>query len=287
MMPLRNMRWIIAAAFPLFLFVAAVVFAEDTPEQLGQKKPAIAIPVAAPESTPERGLVKGFELKGDLDGDGEQEIVLALWDSPGGSGVFNYLVILDLHKDQISSRSLFVGDRVQILGGEIDGNKISIDLVEQAAGDPACCPSQKATRTWVSESDGSFRELPVQVTGKLTVEDIAGTEWILNSIDEQAVPPEPQLTLTYKDGRINGSGGCNSYFADMKDVKTEAGRIKVGPVGSTRKACPEDIMELEGRYLKRLGQVTGFSFTERQLVLSWMEGDHAGVLLFSPGRKTE
>ncbi|HEC07526.1 MAG TPA: META domain-containing protein [Thiolapillus brandeum] len=289
MMPLRKIPGIFLVTVSLcFLSVAAVFSADDGVPVAGDKPVAAAgPPVSANATAPERGLVEGFELKGDLDNDGEQEIVLALWDSPGGSGVFNYLVILDLHKGQVSSHSLFVGDRVQILGGDINGNKISIDLVEQAAGDPVCCPSQKATRTWVIEDDGTLRELPVKITGKLTVEDIGGTEWVLRSIGEQAVPPEPQITLTYEDGRINGSSGCNNYFADMKDQQSEAGGVKVGPVGSTRKACPSDIMELEGQYLKYLGQVSSFSFMERQLVLSWAVGNQTGTLVFSPGRKVE
>lgn len=232
-----------------------------------------------------RGLIDGFELRGDLDEDGEEEIVLALWDDPGGSGVFTYLVILDLAKGKVTSQSLLVGDRIQVLGGDIIGNQISIDIVEHAATDPACCPSQKSTRTWVYEANGIFKEMPVALKGKLSVEDIGGTEWILARHNNDPVSEELQISLAYEDGRIKGSAGCNSYFADLKDLEEAGGGVSVGPVGSTRKSCLEEVMDVERSYLKSLGNVTSFSLASRQLVLSWNTADQGGALIFTPGKK--
>ncbi|WP_456404323.1 META domain-containing protein [Thiolapillus sp.] len=245
-------------------------------------------PASAEPERHARGLIDGFELRGDLDEDGQEEIVLALWDDPGGSGTFVYLVVLDLVEGKVSSQSLFVGDRVQLLGGEILGNQISIDLVEHAATDPACCPSQKVTRTWAYDSNGGFREMPVKLTGKLSVEDIGGTEWVLVRLNNEPVSQELQISLIYEDGRIKGNAGCNNYFSDMKDREEEAGGwVKVGPVGSTRKVCPDEIMQVEGSYLKSIGNVTSFSFTGRQLVLSWNAADQSGALVFIPGKKLD
>ncbi len=244
-------------------------------------------PPSVVSSKQSRGLIDGFELRGDLDDDGEQEIVLALWDEPGGSGVFNYLVILDLVKGKLASQSLFVGDRVQILGGEIVGNTISIDLIEHGDSDPSCCPTQKATRTWAYDSNGHFKEMPVKLRGKLSVEDIGGKEWILNRINEEPVPKGLGISLIYDDGRITGSAGCNSYFADMKDLEGSGGGIKVGPVGSTRKVCPDEIMHMESSYLQKLGNATGFSFIGRQLVVSWNAEGQSGALFFVSGQKLE
>ncbi|WP_456380969.1 META domain-containing protein [Thiolapillus sp.] len=251
---------------------------------------AVAADLMEESSAPDRqsrGLIDGFELLGDLDGDGKEEIVLAFWDASGGSGVFNYLVILDLANDKISSHSIFVGDRVQILGGEIEGNKIVVNLVEHADTDPACCPAQKAIRTWAYEKDGNFREMPAKLTGRLSVEDVGGTEWILTMLNGEAVPEDLQISLTYEDGQIKGNAGCNSYFSDMKDREDAGGSVKLGPVGSTRKACPDEVMHLEGSYLQSLGNTTSFSLVGRQLVLSWNSADQSGALIFIPGRKVE
>ena len=234
-----------------------------------------------------RGLISGFELQGDLDGDGKEEIVLAFWDAPGGSGVFNYLVILDLKKDKISSQSIFVGDRVQILGGEVYADKIVVDLVEHGATDPACCPTQKATRTWVYGNGESFREMPVKLKGRLSVEDIGGTEWILTMLNGEAVPEDLRISLTYEDGQVKGNAGCNSYFSHMKDLQDAGGRIKLGPVGSTRKVCPDEAMHMEISYLQSLGNTISFSLVGRQLVLSWNSANRNGTLVFIPGKKIE
>ncbi|HID46693.1 MAG TPA: META domain-containing protein [Chromatiaceae bacterium] len=284
----KLLQWLPVISVSFALIVTAAFAADDSQKPLGKIESEIAeTPDSSADTGAARELVESFELHGDLDGDGDQEIVLALRDMPGNGVAFHYLVILEMDRDRVKSRSLFVGDRIKILGGEIAGNRITIDLLEQAPDDPACCPTQKLVRTWEMEKDGSFRELPVKLAGKLSVEDIAGTEWILANLNDQAMPENPQINLIYEAGRISGSGGCNNYFSEMKDLEAEAGNVKVGPVGSTRKVCPDDIMELEGNYLKHLGQVTRFSFTGKQLILSWRSAQQSGTLVFTPGRKLE
>ena len=260
---------------------------EEGSELSGKAPDADAQEIKAKPVIHERGLVKGFELKGDLDGDGELEIVLALWEKGSAEALFTYLVILDLRQGQVISRSVFVGDRVQLLGGEIDGGTISVDVILQAQDDGVCCSSQKVTYSWAWQKNGSFKVLPMTIKGGITVEDMGGTVWILSRMADKDLPSEPQITLEYEDGRITGSGGCNRYFADMKDQESLAGNIKTGPVGSTRKACAADVMEREAQYLKRLGQVNRFHFSQGQLVFSWGDAERSGELTFVPGRKVE
>lgn len=54
-----------------------------------------------------------------------------------------------------------------------------------------------------------------------------------------------------EDGKLTGTGGCNSYFAEYQ---TEGDNISIGPVGSTEMAClePEGVMEQEQQYLAAL-----------------------------------
>lgn len=288
----KMLQTVLIAGLSITLYAAAVsadgeLEKSDNTLSSATATATIGEPPLAVSNTQTRGLIDGFELRGDLDDDGEQEVVLALWDEPGGSGVFNYLVILDLAKGEVTGRSLFVGDRVQILGGEIAGNTISIDLIEHGDSDPACCPTQKATRTWVNDSNGHFKEMPVKPRGKLSVEDIGGREWILSRINEEPVPKGLGISLTYDDGRIKGSAGCNRYFADMKDLEGSGGGIRIGPVGSTRKACPDEVMHMESSYLQKLGNVTSFGFVGRQLVLSWNAEGKSGALFFVAGQTFE
>ncbi|WP_457673666.1 META domain-containing protein [Thiolapillus sp.] len=228
------------------------------------------------------GLIDNFRLQGDLNGDGTEEIVLAAWSMPGGSGVFIYLMVLDANDKGLTGQPIFVGDRVQIRGGEILNNQLSIDVIQAGPDDPACCPTQKATRSWRMDDKGQFVEQPVVVTGSLSPEDIGGLAWRLESMNGDPIDEDRKITLEYEDGKIRGQAGCNSYFGELKPVRESGQAITIGPLGSTRKACPEEVMKREADYLQRLGSVTGFSFNGQRLVLSWSRDDSSGVLVFRP-----
>jgi heat shock protein HslJ len=61
-------------------------------------------------------------------------------------------------------------------------------------------------------------------------------------------PVSGNLTLRVDDTmRGSGSGGCNSWSAAMYPLRN--GRLAMGPVAMTRRACPGPVMALERRYL--------------------------------------
>jgi heat shock protein HslJ len=264
-------------------YMAIGITQENKPQNPGAETANTGHEVQDAMSVATRGLIDGFELHGDLDDDGAQEIVLALWDSSQGSGLFNYLLILDVVDGKVSSQSIFIGDRIHITGGDITGNKISVDLIEHADTDPACCPSQKVMRTWEYGTDAVVREMPVNMKGELSVDDLSGMHWLLSKVNNEPVSRDTHVDLVYDEGRIKGNAGCNSYFSDMKDLEdAPAGVVKIGPVGSTRKMCADDIMKFESEYLHKLGNVTRFSLSGRQLILSWNVDDKSGALIFDP-----
>ena len=80
-------------------------------------------------------------------------------------------------------------------------------------------------------------------------------------------------------GRLFGSGGCNRYFGSV-DVDAEALTFSIGPIGSGRMGCSEQIMAQESGYLNKLGDVTNFAIKDGMLYLFTSEDD---VLLFTPG----
>jgi len=53
-----------------------------------------------------------------------------------------------------------------------------------------------------------------------------------------------------EDGRLHGSGGCNRYFAAYEIGPGDSLNIK--NIGSTRMACPQDVMDQEMRYFEAL-----------------------------------
>lgn len=231
-------------------------------------------------------LLENLQIRGDLNGDGDEELALVLVQDPSGSGTFLYLTVLGLADNEVVARSAFIGDRVQVRGGEFGDGMISLDVIQSGQGDPACCPSQKAIRRWELEG-ARLVEQPVELKGRISLEDLDGSQWVLRSLGADPLPDEPPINLAVKDGQIKGFAACNNYFADIKDDKETAGSVKVGPVGSTRRACSKEVMDLESRYLQALGKVSRFSFMGSHLVLSWTgDNEPSGYLLFAPKAMT-
>ena len=283
-------RHLIAFACLLALVQLSLEPATGTPAQNGPAPDVVLVSDDTEHAPrPDIGLIDDFQLHGDLNGDGTEELVLGMWNAPGGSGVYVYLMVFDANDKGIFGQPIFVGDRVQIRGGEILNNQLSIDVIQAGPNDPACCPTQKATRSWHLDDKGRFIEQPVTVTGSLSPEDIGGIHWRLSNINGEALEADREITLEYDAGKIRGQAGCNSYFGEMKPGKGDGQTVTIGPLGSTRKACPEDVMKLEADYLQQLGNATRFSFIGGKLVLSWQKDDRSGQLVFSRtgGRLTE
>lgn len=100
-----------------------------------------------------------------------------------------------------------------------------------------------------------------------TGNELTGT-WELDYIQGSATPfeqlyPNDKPTLTYDAAskKLVGKGGCNTYNAS---VEINGRNIKVGPVASTRMACPG---EGEPLFFQSLQKVNGISVHEDQLTL--------------------
>ena len=236
-------------------------------------------------SRPAVGLVDDFLLLGDLTGDGNSESAALVWTSSGGSGTFDYIAVAG--RDGQGAATVIdtaeLGDRVKVRAGRIVEGRLELDVVQAGPEDAACCPSQLATRSW-SLDNGRLAEAEAEITGTLSSSVLEGTEWVLTSFGQQErAPAEPRVTMTVEDGRASGSAGCNRYFTDIQDGDEMPASLSLGPVGSTRMMCPEEIMAVEDRFLQELGKVSSFSFVGGRLVLSWQDGDEFGSLSFSPG----
>jgi heat shock protein HslJ len=110
-----------------------------------------------------------------------------------------------------------------------------------------------------------------------------GTQWSLRSWDgEEAASAEPLVTLTYSEGSFAGRSGCNSYTGPV-ETGDLPGAISIGPIISTRMACPELDMQVETRYLTNLQAVTKFGIQVGDLALTYQ--DETGLertMLFGP-----
>ena len=106
--------------------------------------------------------------------------------------------------------------------------------------------------------------------------ELEGTLWKLDSyVNLQGnmvkVLPDTEITAQFKDGTVNGSSGCNSYFGSYTINGTV---ISFGPIGVTEMYCaePEGIMEQENGYLAALQSVKGFTINGNKLEMINVEG---------------
>jgi len=233
-------------------------------------------------SRPRAGLVEDFSLVGDLNGDGSNEAVVLIWQSGGGSGTFSYLAVMGRSDSGIKNQGTAeIGDRVKLRSGRIDDASIILDVLQQGEGDAACCPTQLVTRTW-SMVDGQLHEGEMEVTGTLSLETLAGTEWVLTHMNRnELLNAEAEVTLVFGEGQISGKSACNQYSAGVEQGEAPAD-LKIGPAKSTRMACPGELMDVEQQYLDALTYVTGFSFLAGKLVFTWEKGGTVSAMIFDP-----
>lgn len=242
-------------------------------------KPAVKGGASRPGVT----LVRDFRLTGDLDGDGRGEAVVLLAAHTGGTGEMIYVAVMA--RDGAALKNLAtapVGDRVQLRGGRIDERRIVLDLVQAGADDAACCPGDLATRTWELRAD-SLAEGAPSMTGRLSIEALAGPGWILRGWTAgEPAPASPAVTLQLEGSRITGSAGCNRYFTEVRPGASP-GEFTVGPIGATRMMCPDAEASVEARFLQLLAGVRRIQFVAGRLGLAYAAEDgHHGVMLFAP-----
>ncbi len=213
---------------------------------------------------------RGAVATGDLDGAAGEETAVILTRTGTGSGSFSYLAVVRRSGGRIENMAtLFVGDRVQVRAMRIQDARVHVDLVQAGPADAACCPGDLVTRSWSLASGRLLETGPPQPSGRLTVSAIGTATWVLRwwSWDE-AAPATPEVTLSFADGMLGGSAGCNHYNAQVADGSSP-GDVSISRALGTLMACPEPIMEVEARFLRQLAAVTKFGFLPGQLVLTY------------------
>jgi heat shock protein HslJ len=108
-------------------------------------------------------------------------------------------------------------------------------------------------------------------------QDLADTSWEVISYNngQQAVTSVlagTTITAQFgKDGTLSGNSGCNDYSG----LYTVTGnQIKIGPLGSTRKACadPAGVMDQEAQYLAALETTAVYKIEGKVLELRRADG---------------
>jgi heat shock protein HslJ len=88
---------------------------------------------------------------------------------------------------------------------------------------------------------------------------LTGAEWSAAGVNNgkggvASLVADTVITATFgEDGPLFGSGGCNRYRGQFT---VDGARITIGPLATTRMACPGPVMEQEAQYLAALGRAT-------------------------------
>ncbi|MGH0028453.1 MAG: META domain-containing protein [Myxococcota bacterium] len=230
---------------------------------------------------PEVRLVEGFRAVGDLTGDGVAEAVVLLAGSSGGTGVDLVAVVVGRGPDgPVPLASALLGDRVQVCAAHVEDGVLSFYLVRAGEGDALCCPGELAVMELVLRPGAGLVATEPCGSRPLTPDVLGGTRWRLREWDAgDPAPAEPAVTLVHEDGRLDGSGGCNRWFATL-EPGASPGAIAIGVIGATRMACPEPAAGVERRFFEALGGVERFGFLAGRLALTRRDGQSVRRLLF-------
>jgi len=160
---------------------------------------------------------------------------------------------------------------------EVDGNNITFNTSPAATTLMACPEPIMEQETAYLEAlavvetfEISEEQLTLYDAGGNAVavysvvsQELAATSWQVVSYNNGtggvvSVASETQITANFAEGgQLAGNTGCNDYFGPYE---TEDNSITMGPFGTTRKLCPEPVMDQESQYLAALEMAAIYKF---------------------------
>lgn len=114
-------------------------------------------------------------------------------------------------------------------------------------------------------------------------QDLAGKAWLVVSYNNDTgsvvgVNANTQITAAFgHDGQLTGNASCNDYFGPYE---AEDNNIVMGPFGTTRKLCPDPVMDQESQYLAALETAATYKFDG--ITLNMRTADDATAVNMQP-----
>jgi heat shock protein HslJ len=112
----------------------------------------------------------------------------------------------------------------------------------------------------------------LMLVGCSGTDPLDGTSWILTAYRKTQPIDGTTITATFQNGEINGSAGCNSYFASYQ---VKGNEIEMGVIAQTEMACldPEGVMEQERIIMEFLSDAQEFLLANGQLQIFRSDGE--------------
>jgi heat shock protein HslJ len=106
---------------------------------------------------------------------------------------------------------------------------------------------------------------------------LAGIRWKVTNFNNNrqavvGVIGESSITMSFKDGKVSGSAGCNTFHGTYA---TEGSQIKLDPLATTRRACDEPLATQEREFLAALASAVTWSIDGNVLDMHRADGERA------------
>lgn len=119
-------------------------------------------------------------------------------------------------------------------------------------------------------AESAMSEMPEPAADKNDASPLVGTFWNLTALNGGELLPSSAVTAEFNEENVvAGSSGCNNY---MGSYETDGNEITMGPFGTTRKLCPDPIMEQERLYLATLERAATYSIEGNTMNMRTAEG---------------
>jgi heat shock protein HslJ len=227
----------------------------------------------------------GNDARGDLNGDGRDDVVFLLTQEPGGSGTFYYVVAaLAAENRYVGSRALLLGDRIAPQSVAIDPNGIiTVSYADRAPGESFATPpsTAKSIRVKLDTESLQFGEVAQDFEGEADPArmrlDMKTWVWVGARFADgtELVPRRADaFTLTFgADGRFSATTDCNRLGGTYT---TTGDALTFGDVFATRMFCEGS---QENEFSALLDAVVRYRFTARGQLLLALDSDSGTVEL--------
>lgn len=225
--------------------------------------------------------------RGDIDGDGADEVAVLLEEQRGDEAPSFAVAIVDRAGGEVQNTlTVPLGNSVRVRSIAITPGGLKLGVIQPGDRDEACCPGDVAELSWAF-TQGQLIPNPEVHLGRVSLSTLGRRVWNLMAWDRD-VPAdgETPVTLAYVGAGFTGNIGCATYRAPVT-TRRNPGEVKVGEVTVDRVECAEmSRTDTEMQLIAALSAARSFDFAlDRLLITYGAEDEEPRVLELAPGSR--